>query len=911
MMNYKSNALSANKIGKNRKNRFRVMFLALMCLTATFGMNVFAQESAEAVTAEVSGQRLNDGVKKEEVLSKSGANVISDEAQSRVLGESALATITCNGAGGPWSAAGTWVGGVPTAADDVIIGAGCTVEVDTATAVALNVTIDAGGTLQSPAAGAVLTNNLTVGGNVTNNGTLDFSTNGNTSGAILTFGAGAANVTFGGTGATTDVREIVVAKGAQVTVVELNTSSFTVQGVNTDVAGYLTLTSGTFKISGTFTMTNRTFTGAAAYTIPAAGGIWLNNANYTVAAQNGSPTLSGLLRMTLGTYNIGTAAGNSMGFTSLTSRVLMEGGAINSTGRFGVAAATNVVNYTQTGGTVTTCTIDNASTTLACFDLGTSANAATVAVISGGTIVIQNASTAATGPRDYRMQSGTTGTTTVTGGTLQLGNASSSAAQTFDIAGVVPNLVLNNAVAGHTATFLAPVTWNNLTLDITINSGTNLSIGSNVFLFNGTTITNNGTLTANLALSRFILFSAGASVTYQGTGVSAGVMTSFETQTANVTFNPAVTNIVIRRLIIFNGNVTNANKLTLGNADATVSVVQIGNTTTPTAAGTLDVPMTFNLGAGGQNISYLRTGSSRTTGGEVNPARTLVNLTYDDNDPTHTLTVAGGNLLVTAGLALTNGVIVTSAGNTLTHNGAVTRTAGYVDGPLARNVTVASYTFHVGENGYSPVLVNTTALGTASTLTVEAFDATLAGFNPPTSASRNWALTESGDITADLSFTYLEADTPTPGVDTDETDFRVWRREGVGNTQTFTNMCPGGPCVNVATNVAGPVTGVTQFSRWTVANAQVPVAASVNIGGRVTTADGVTGLGKVQVVLSGSTLPQPKVVTTNPFGYYNFEELPVGTYVLQVASKQYTFSVPTRVVTAEDNILNADFTANP
>ncbi|MBK9768410.1 MAG: hypothetical protein IPP63_16125 [Chloracidobacterium sp.] len=107
--------------------------------------------------------------------------------------------------------------------------------------------------------GATTTNNLTVSNNVTNNGTLDFSTNGDTSGAILTFGAGVNDVVFNGTGATTDVRAIAIAK-AHATVVELSPTNFTVQGANTDTAGFLTITSGTFKISGSFAATNRVFT---------------------------------------------------------------------------------------------------------------------------------------------------------------------------------------------------------------------------------------------------------------------------------------------------------------------------------------------------------------------------------------------------------------------------------------------------------------------------------------------------------------------------------------------------------------------------------------------------------------------------------------------------------------------------
>ena len=78
---------------------------------------------------------------------------------------------------------------------------------------------------------------------------------------------------------------------------------------------FLTLTNGTLKVSGAFTLAGRVFT-AAVYTIPATGGFWLNNPNFTVAGQNGSPTEAGLLRITQGTFNIGTATGNSMGFST-------------------------------------------------------------------------------------------------------------------------------------------------------------------------------------------------------------------------------------------------------------------------------------------------------------------------------------------------------------------------------------------------------------------------------------------------------------------------------------------------------------------------------------------------------------------------------------------------------------------
>ena len=90
----------------------------------------------------------------------------------------------------------------------------------------------------------------------------------------------------------------------------------------------------------------------------------------------------------------------------------------------------------------------------------------------------------------------------------------------------------------------------------------------------------------------------------------------------------------------------------------------------------------------------------------------------------------------------------------------------------------------------------------------------------------------------------------------------------------------------------------------------VVTAASANIAGQVRTAKG-RGIGDVYVTLSGGGLSEPRRAITNPFGYYSFEDLPVGgTYVISVASKQYTFENPSRVVTLEDNLTDADFVSN-
>ena len=745
--------------------------------------------------------------------------------------------ISCNGAGGTWSSTSTWAGGiVPGAGDNVTISTGCAVSINT-DAAALSLTVNSGGglefesgtartltvtsnvtnsgTIQSSPAGTVTTHVLSVGGNLINNGILDFSTNGDTAGAELRF-TGAANASLSGTGATTDLRLLTVNKGAGTVTtssptLDVNLSNMSVRGSTSGgTFGFLNTATfnGIVKFSGTNTLSDIVFQ-TAAYSIPATGGVWLNNPNFSVAGQNGSPTLLGLLRISNGTLNIGTSTGNSIGFGT-GSTIIVEGGAVNAAGRFGVSAATSIINYNQSGGTITVQTVGNTSTTLAGFDLGTATGSS--ATITGGTIVVQLANTGGSGPRDYRHQAGSATTTggiaAVTGGTLQLGNAASGAAKTFTMRGVVPNLVIDNTSAGHTGQWdITLVNWNNISRNITINPTTTLNLGNVIFLFSGTTFTNNGTLTHNGASSRTYFFGAGALApqTYTGSGTVTPA-TSWDFDNAlGVTLDASVSNIITNRVILFAGNINNSSKLTIGNGGTTAATIQIGNTTTPTLAGVFDSTPTFNAGTGGHVYSYLRTGASRVTGPEMTPGRSITNLTYNDNDPTHTLTIAGGNLTVTGALTLTEGAIITNDSNVLKHNGTATRTNGFVNGPLMRDFAAAgTYTYHLGQNGYSPMLANVTA-GTGS-LTARAIDAVQPNVpNPAKAISRYWKLAGTG-ITSDLTFTYLDP-ADIPGTVT-ESSLAILKYDGAFSF-------PGGS-VNTAANTA-TITGVTSFSDWTLA----------------------------------------------------------------------------------------------
>lgn len=828
-------------------------------------------------------------------------------------------SVSCVGAGGPWSAPGTWGGTLPTAGDNVTITTGCTVTIDTA-AVGYNltilnngivtfdaaavstgtfggdVTINAGGTLATTFTGSVTTHNFTVNGNLTNNGTLDFSTNGNIAGATLTFGPGSSNVTFGGSGAINDVRAITLNKGALTTVVELTQNSFTVQGVVGDVAGYLNLTSGTFKISGTFVMNNRTFP-SATYIIPVAGGIWLNNANYSIPGQAGGVTTAnnGLLRMSAGTYNIGLLGADGMG-GGTGAQFIIEGGTMNVVR----LDPQNAVSFNMSGGTINVSpTAANNRSNFGSFEFFSAASTFTM---SGGTINLIQASVGAT-PIDLQILSTPT---TILGGVVNIGTGATATNFNFRVRSNLPNVVIDNTTTPKTATMTgtAAVTSVGTT---TINAGSTLVGAAIPWVITGPSVVNNGTITMATAGGRMYFLGA-APQNYSGSGTTTIVTGSGSVDLtmdnpAGLTIAPGSGPFITQRVNFFRGGITNANELTLGNGGTTVGVLQYGLAASVNTAGSFDVAPVFNIGSGGQILLYAQEGTGRTTGVEIIPSRAVNSMTAGS---TNGLTIAGGDLTVTAALTLTAGTVVTGNNVLINAGTAATRTTGYVDGNLRRPFAAAgTYTFMVGQGFYSPVAVNVTAVPAPSSLTVRAFDNTLSGFVVGQSISRNWSLEEIGDLTADLTFTYDNSD-----VNGDESDYRVYSRSGAGLGAIVTNHCMGGPCVNTATNSSTGITGISSFSRWTMAEALTPTAASVDVSGRVLTADG-RPIRNVEVMITGEGLSQPMFVYTGNLGYYNFTELPVGSYVLTVNSKRFSFANQVRLIELSDNLFDQDFVAEP
>jgi List-Bact-rpt repeat protein/fibronectin type III domain protein len=667
---------------------------------------------------------------------------------------------------GNWNAPSTWsTGSVPTTADAVTIADGHTVTINAAAAcldldvgqgssgileyeattprilsVGRDLRIRPGGTLRSAATGSITSHVLSVARDMTNDGTLDLSTNGNFSAAGLIF-AGTGPATLSGTGPTTDLRSLTLSKSGPTDVVEVRPVSLTVRGSSNDGYGFLNLVRGTCRIAGSFAATSFLFT-SGSYTIPATAGLWLDNPAFTVTALSGSPTVAGTLRVSAGGYNVGIFAGQSLGLAT-GSAISVEGGTVTVAGRLGVSSPANTVTYIQSGGTVTvnTATGHN-STTLASFDLGTSASSR--ATWSGGTIVLQNAGTGGAGPRDFRNQ---VGTTTVTGGTLQLGNGASGAAKTFRLTGHAPGLLVTNTSAAHTAALVANTTVSG---SAEVRSGATLMLGGFTLALAGPQLVNDGLLHATAAGSRLHFMGSGPQ-SYRGAGAALPLDGVVIDNPAGVAIDPGITgNLTTLRAFLLQGTLINSARLTLGDGFSP-SLTQIGAPGQILPGGSFDASPTFNVAAGGYSLSYLSEVGPRTTGFEIPSSRVAASATIDNPQG---VTLAGGALRLTAALTLAQGVLRTSAADVLTLASSVPSAppgsaASHVDGPLAIEFGAgapASRDFAIGRGGaYRPLrLQGVDTGGVPQIFTAEVVPGPLGGTpSPPLTTlarTRSWRL---------------------------------------------------------------------------------------------------------------------------------------------------------------------------
>jgi hypothetical protein len=585
--------------------------------------------------------------------------------------------------------------------------------------------------------GASLNHALSIGGStatamgtgsLTVNGTFDMyigSSNGKCT--INFFGIHDASVLGSGT---IDFYRVILNKGnvtptetAIPPVLEI-LKSYTGSGSAT--TGFIyTHTAGTLKIGGSFTFSNPVYTNGS-YSIGDLGAIWLDNSTFTISGINGSPTNNGMVKLSAGIYNIGTASNNSIGAGD-GAVFLIENGTMNVAGRLNTA---NTVTYRQTGGTVNVTTVGNTSSGNPGFGI---TDAGSVFTISSGTICVVLANTGAT-KIDYNVNASTTN---ITGGTFQLGNSSSGTAKTFFIRGIAPNVTLTSTSANHSCSLGGDLTIKG---DLALNGTGTFSNNSNNLVLAGMNATNPGNIIINTGAYLTINTLAARSLTLNS---------AFGDQ--SITNNGTITGSQLPGLIIDNtyaggGNVTVSGGLTMM-GDATLNLIK-GTLTVGSGGLTLGTggttginyirgdgitsgTITSNYGTGTVNYTYNGT-SAQVTGTEL-PSSITGELTINNSNG-----VSLNSALQAGKLNLVTGTLATTASNLLTITGTATTdltfAAGQVNGPMARTlpanlVSGSTYVFPLGKSIYRPLeLVNPVTNSEGSVLIkAEVFDASCGG----------------------------------------------------------------------------------------------------------------------------------------------------------------------------------------
>jgi hypothetical protein len=379
---------------------------------------------------------------------------------------------------GSWSDPSIWSGGsVPGPSDDVIISTGDTVTIDSRVSIASlqvdgiltfdgtsarsisvsgDITISAGAVFNQPA--GAFQDTVTIGGNLTSDGTFDVSVN-----SITIFNRD-GNQIIGG-GGTIKFNRIILDMGST------SANTLDVQAVIEMASGGLTLQNGTFKLSSASSITP--FSGTV--TIPSTAGFSINHSGAVSNWGNsGSLICQGKLTVVSGAMTVGKTRFNKLEIDGSTARLEVSGGVLNITGRWKQKSYSTAV---ISGGEVNVATKGRVkSSSYAVFHIPGGSKL----IMSGGIIRIKNANESAGG--ELKITTGS-GNLNITGGEFIVGDGSATAGSTMRIHvsyGELYNLTVD-----------VDTTVPELTTDLVINNtlaftGGKIRTGSNTLKVKGT-----------------------------------------------------------------------------------------------------------------------------------------------------------------------------------------------------------------------------------------------------------------------------------------------------------------------------------------------------------------------------------------------------------------------------------------
>jgi hypothetical protein len=652
--------------------------------------------------------------------------------------------------GGNWGEATTWVGGnVPQAADNVIIAAGATVDLNVAGACN---NINVLGTFRLSTASRAFTSTGTT--TIAATGAINFTTT-TTATNVRSFNDIVVNA-----GGTWNSQSLVTVTGNITnngTFTAVTGGTFTLSGTGKSFSGTnINISSTTITISGTYTNNSTdlkfdgTFSGTGSLTNAANSSLILAGATNSITTLVASASPNTVTYSRLGTQQIKGATYHNLIISGNNTKTIQASVTVNNNLNIGTGTVLYDNGFQIIGTANGTLTVDGELQLGAAAATGIPTNFGTVNFNTGSTIHFSTTNAAGqqidhTKSYHNLRVSGVSqktitgnimlpGNLTITSGTLNVGSFNITVRGNSTVAGTQTGegkIILSGGSAEHS--LLGTGSYTNLEL----NDAQGASLGAN--------LTVNGTLT----LSQGALKTLSRSITLNGSfaGSGAGVISTSPTESGDIIvggtnggsagtlYMAASPNNAIRRftfnrtgngasltigsetrireqLNLINGSISHGTNLSLG-ITTNIMITKIVN-------GTLVTPPVFNTFTGAYRVEYgdgtlLSNNITTGTQGEI-PSTNTVERIILNNNTQNTITL-GADITVTGTITFTSGKLTLNDKNlitTYTGTGATGGVNSYIvtngTGQFFRNIpaaTTGNFNFPVGtQDRYSLVNIN-------------------------------------------------------------------------------------------------------------------------------------------------------------------------------------------------------------
>lgn len=394
--------------------------------------------------------------------------------------------------------------------------------------------------------------------------------------------------------------------------------------------------------------------------------------------------------------------------------------------------------------------------------------------------------------------------------------------------------------------YSTPVLGNPRFNNLTINTGSSVTVESNTHMYISGSLTKNGSFNANSYANTVEYNGAAQSVVLPDDQYSSLILSGSGIKTLPTSAMTVASNFELAGTI----SMTPTHTLSIG-----------GNFTLGSGTTFIGGSPTHNLAGNWVNngTTFTNTGSTINLNGSSAQAlggtasTTFNNLTVN-NSAGVTLGIGetvDGTLTLTNGLITTGSYILTSG---CSGNISSASSSSYINGKLARlYCSAGSKDFPVGKGGnFRQLTLNCTVFSDISTVTAEQFESTISGSLPANTVpqtGRFWLITESGGSTYSLT---LNGSPFTPG---SSGTAKILKGDGSSNTALSASFS--------SPNFTS--TGITSFSNFAVASE----CAAPTITGQPSSASGCSGTGTVTFTVT-STVPAGTPT-------YQWEESTTGT----------------------------------